>query len=437
MNSLSEKRIHSEQRWEGYDSWLGRYGLVRIYPLRLPFRSLTSQASAVFVFSDISEEHILKEAMARRNELLSFLHTISRSYPSGYSIDRTLKELFAFAQGVIGFDSLLFFSLSEKREVEVIFYHQGEFLPLEKIEPFAGAQELYYTFQNHPQGLPQGEFSQKGVSLYGALLGEKGDLGYLTLARSKPWSPEDLELVRIFSSGVEGLLMGVKLERERIQRQALEVANLFTNQSAHEVRNYLTSLNFFLELLKEENLAPEIREFIRRLINQGNKVHRLISDMLSLTRPVREERFECFDLCRFLREIAGVWEEIHPGTRIELSLPEEGAWQVKGDRLRLEEAIYNLLKNALEASPPGSPVRISLRHSSNGREAVITIEDEGSGIPPEVLPHLFTPLFHHEDRRERSGAYDRQTDRRGARGEILPRQPPRRKRGGGYPVPSP
>jgi signal transduction histidine kinase len=224
------------------------------------------------------------------------------------------------------------------------------------------------------------------------LLGEKGDLDYLALARSSPWGTNDIELIRLFSSGVEGLLLGVKLEKERIHRQALEVANLFTHQSAHEVRNYLTSLNFFLELLKEEELSPEVKEFSQRLIQHGNKVHRLINDMLSLTRPVREERIELFNLCDLLKGSVRVWGETHPGAKIDLFLPEGGSWDVKGDRMRIEEAVYNLLQNAFEASLPGSSIRLSL-HLSPDENAVITIEDEGPGIPPEVFPRLFTPFF--------------------------------------------
>src|SRR5207249_6083864 len=70
---------------------------------------------------------------------------------------------------------------------------------------------------------------------------------------------------------------------------------------------------------------------------------------------------------------------------------ESGADVFRGDRDRLEQALQNLAANALRYAPSGSPITLGARRE--GKDIVLTVSDEGPGIPPELLPHVFDRFF--------------------------------------------
>ena len=78
------------------------------------------------------------------------------------------------------------------------------------------------------------------------------------------------------------------------------------------------------------------------------------------------------------------------GFRHLLAAFEPGAEQVRGDRARLEQALQNLAGNAMRYAPPGTTIRLGARRADG--TIVMSVEDEGPGIPPEEIPHLFSPF---------------------------------------------
>jgi signal transduction histidine kinase len=75
---------------------------------------------------------------------------------------------------------------------------------------------------------------------------------------------------------------------------------------------------------------------------------------------------------------------------------------VLGDALRLQQLLINLLDNALRASPAGGEVRLALARGEG--EATVTVDDDGPGIPPELLPHVFDRFVSADRRARRPGA---------------------------------
>ena len=66
---------------------------------------------------------------------------------------------------------------------------------------------------------------------------------------------------------------------------------------------------------------------------------------------------------------------------------------MKGDPVRLQQVVANVLDNAVKHTPPGGTVRVHL--ATRAVHAVLTVRDTGDGIPPDVLPHVFEPFRHH------------------------------------------
>ena len=122
------------------------------------------------------------------------------------------------------------------------------------------------------------------------------------------------------------------------------------------------------------------------------RIERLVNDLLDASRidsgrlALRRERADLRTICRAATE-----DEMAATERpITLDLPERPV-AVDVDVDRMTQVLTNLLSNALKYSPPESMVALALR--TEGDEAVITVGDEGAGIPPESLPLLFERFY--------------------------------------------
>ena len=119
----------------------------------------------------------------------------------------------------------------------------------------------------------------------------------------------------------------------------------------------------------------------------------LVDDLLEASRVTRGEvelHCEELDLAQLVREtVEGYRETLRgAGLSVDLDLPDEPL-RVRGDRMRLSQALSNLLHNAAKFTPPGGRISVRARRSPGGRRAEVTVRDNGQGISPEVLPHIF------------------------------------------------
>jgi signal transduction histidine kinase len=129
---------------------------------------------------------------------------------------------------------------------------------------------------------------------------------------------------------------------------------------------------------------------LRTMLAQADRLERLINDLLDSARLEAgrlESVPERVDLVSLAQETAQAAVQLSPTHTIRVLAPEMrviGRW----DAGRLEQVFENLLTNAIKYSPDGSEVLV--RIEVDGSDAVVTVTDHGSGIPPEQLPHLFS-----------------------------------------------
>ena len=174
---------------------------------------------------------------------------------------------------------------------------------------------------------------------------------------------------------------------------------------AHELRNPLAPLRHALEMLR---LAPESREaagWARDIMErQVGQMVRLIDDLLDLSRVSRGK-------VRLERQPVGVDAIVHDALEVcrpaidagahvlQVRLPDAPVL-LEGDRTRLVQILCNLLSNAAKYTPPGG--RIELEASAEAEEAVISVSDNGVGIPAGMLPRVFDMFTQVENTLERS-----------------------------------
>lgn len=195
-------------------------------------------------------------------------------------------------------------------------------------------------------------------------------------------------------------------EELRAKADALEEADRrkdeFLAMLAHELRNPLAPIATAVILLKtsEHFAADEAeQEAVEVLERQVHKMTRLINDLMDVSRITRgkvqlqRERVDLSQCVRNAVETANPLIQEHDH-RLSVALPDAPLW-ISADPTRIEQVLENLLNNAAKYTERGG--KISVTAGRQDGQAIVTISDTGVGIPPEILPHLFS-LFAQADR---------------------------------------
>jgi PAS domain S-box-containing protein len=166
----------------------------------------------------------------------------------------------------------------------------------------------------------------------------------------------------------------------------------FLAMLAHELRNPLSSIRNCAELLRilheEDPRFESVRDIIER---QSRNLGRLVDDLLDAARlTTGKVRMQA----GYVSVIEIIEEALEPvrhqlpqhSHELTVSLPEEELW-IHGDKLRLVQALGNLLNNAVKFTPDEG--RIGITVESAGPDVTIAVSDNGPGISPEDLPHIF------------------------------------------------
>jgi signal transduction histidine kinase len=163
---------------------------------------------------------------------------------------------------------------------------------------------------------------------------------------------------------------------------------------AHEVRNPLAAVKGLVRLLARA--VPESDERARKRFDvvegEIERMETLLNEYLSFSRPLDELRLEATDLGALLDDVASVMEAraAEAGVSLRRDGDRGGPVVVQADGRRLKQAIINLAANALEATPAGGTITLSVRALAAGAE--IRVVDDGRGMPPELLGRLGKPF---------------------------------------------
>lgn len=202
-------------------------------------------------------------------------------------------------------------------------------------------------------------------------------------------------------SALEILGLITDITQRRATEEALRAANKakdeFLATLSHELRTPLTPVLAIISSLEQDlRLAADIREELGMARRNVELEARLIDDLLDLTRIARGKlalNLEAVDLRSVVEHAIGSVVELRD-KRIDFAVEwHEEEIFVRGDRSRLTQLLWNLLKNAAKFTPDGKQVRLRARNEAGGPDGrpwlVIEVEDQGVGIEPGVLPKIF------------------------------------------------
>jgi two-component system sensor histidine kinase ChvG len=192
----------------------------------------------------------------------------------------------------------------------------------------------------------------------------------------------------------------------------LDAIESFAADVAHELKNPLTSLRSALETLPKVNRDHPRDRLIAIMQHDVRRLDRLISDISDASRLDAElARGEAgpVDVAALLRAVVSMAQDSsRGGARVELSIPVRRGknasvdYFVLGHDSRLAQVVTNLIDNACSFSEPGGIVRVALERTSARKEpegkqfvhnVVVTVDDEGPGIPPHALERIFERFY--------------------------------------------
>ena len=192
-------------------------------------------------------------------------------------------------------------------------------------------------------------------------------------------------------------------ERKRAE-QELHAANRrkdeFLAILAHELRNPLAPIRTGAYLLEQRGTAEEQRRIVAMIGRQAAHMARLVDDLLDLSRIEQDRlelRLEWLDPGRVAAQAAEACHSLLEAARhrLILTLPADLP-ALRADPVRLEQMLCNLLNNACKCTPAGG--RIELAGAVEGTELVLRVRDNGIGMAPEVLAHVFDLFYQAAER---------------------------------------
>ncbi|MEU3252950.1 HAMP domain-containing sensor histidine kinase [Streptomyces sp. NPDC006997] len=177
----------------------------------------------------------------------------------------------------------------------------------------------------------------------------------------------------------------------------------FVADASHELRTPLASIRGYAELTRRgrERVGPDTRHALGRIESEAGRMTLLVEDLLLLARldAGRPLQFERTDLVPLVVDSVSDARAAGRDHVWRLDLPDEPA-PVAADAARLHQVLVNLLANARTHTPPGTTVTARVRHS--GAWLCVDVQDDGQGIPPALLPHVFERFARGDSARSRT-----------------------------------
>jgi two-component system OmpR family sensor kinase len=178
----------------------------------------------------------------------------------------------------------------------------------------------------------------------------------------------------------------------------------FVADASHELRTPLTSIRGYAELFRRgaDSRPEDLAKSMHRIEAEAARMGVLVDDLLLLARldQGRPLEREPLDLARIVEEAVDSARAVEPDRPIDLEL--HSPTSVVGDEGRLRQAVDNLLDNARVHTPTSSRVRVTLGPDADAAAVLLTVADEGPGLPAEVATRAFERFYRGDPSRSRS-----------------------------------
>ncbi|WP_462410319.1 ATP-binding protein [Neobacillus sp. Marseille-QA0830] len=330
---------------------------------------------------------ISKTLLTIYNEEMSFIqHALDESRED---LKMTLKEL-ADLETVL--NEATIFAISDREDK--ILYANDKFCSLYQYskEELIGKKHDLYSSNYHPPAFFDEiwETIDRGEAWKGVILNQAKDgTQYWLDTTIIPFVDSDGQRYKHISIQYD---ITEKRNSEETLRKAEKLSAIgeLAAGIAHEIRNPLTTIRGFVQLMNQNVMEPY---YATTILDEIDRINFIVSELMVFSKPHQVQ----FSGCHINSIIVSVVKFLEPeailkNVKIECQLPIEEV-VIAGEKNQLKQVFLNLLKNSIEAMPAGGNIIILVERDSQNQNIVITIKDDGIGMDPEQVKKLGEPFF--------------------------------------------
>jgi two-component system sensor histidine kinase HydH len=161
---------------------------------------------------------------------------------------------------------------------------------------------------------------------------------------------------------------------------------------AHEIRNPLGGISGSIELLRSSpQLTEEDRALCDIVFREASRLNDLVEDMLDLARP-QPPNLAWVDLAETSKDVVALAAKSGRGEDVKVEFRGPSSLRVQADAAKLRQLLWNLIRNAVQASGAGTLVLVEIERAKS-QDAIIRVIDQGPGIPPEAADKIFDAFY--------------------------------------------
>ena len=303
----------------------------------------------------------------------------------------------------------------KRDHLEKLLHKRGGFIEqaLQAYEP-----EIFYNLPNQTQYVPLLEDTKE--ILLTPLRSNDRVVGFMQLEsrRANRFDEQRFDLIMLVTGRVAAYLDNANLyqqtqdqleELQHLYDEVRYLAQLKTDMiriASHDLKNPLSSILGYIDMLREygDNLTEEQREYVQEMLISVHKMTRITGSILSLERiehMAQNQNQDVFDLCGLVERC--IAEHItYAGQKDQAftyDLPKQ-VIPVMGDPFQVQEALTNLISNAIKYTPTNGKIKVSLKQ--DGCQTIVKVIDTGFGIPEVQHSRIFSPFFRAKSEATRS-----------------------------------
>ena len=352
------------------------------------------------VISNLTYQVKEQAVQAKERELrVTSLYTLSHDLTGAYSIEVVVQSILDNISSTLKHDLWLFLVDGNKENVNSQSF---------EVKATAGTairdvdEAILYTYTTGEPSGPgmKSHFQAQTINL--PLSTNTGRVGVISIAANSPdgkVTPEKLQLLEAYANlsalALERIFLNKQASQAQLLKEKEQLQSALLNSVSHDFRTplatitgTLSTLDAEIELLDKETQ----RTLTRNAWSEAEKLNRLVGNLLNMSRlesgalNLQLEPVDVQDL------IGATLEQMksrltHP---VNIELPDELPL-FEADFVLVEQAMLNLLDNAIKYSPEGAPIGISVHLSDE--YLFIDVQDHGPGIPAQEIPHIFEKFY--------------------------------------------
>jgi signal transduction histidine kinase len=186
----------------------------------------------------------------------------------------------------------------------------------------------------------------------------------------------------------------VQLQKQVDDLKQLTALGHLTANLAHDLGTPLHSIGGLAKLLLErEGFSPDVVHKLQLIVQQTQRLDNVIQNVRKVTR-LPDPHFEVLTVQNILNETLPLVEPLTQQKNVVVGVYIDAAIEpLYVDRYRIQTALLNIIQNSLEAMPQGGKITISAENAEQNRIVAITIQDTGTGIPPDMIDKACEPFF--------------------------------------------